>query len=353
MIGPSSSLALLMDGYLRLRNGKMGFGLLRYGPSLAGCRVAAVIDVADAGGDIRAITGIDSDVPIVATVGEARALGANTLVIAVATSGGILPDGYRASILEALANGLSLVNGLHGTYASDPEFAAALQPGATIWDVRVEPPGLASGRGLARHLGCRRVLTVGTDMAIGKMTASIELDLEARRRSLRSKFVATGQIGICISGDGVALDAVRVDFASAAIEALCLRDGPDRDVLWIEGQGSVLHPGSTAWMPLLRGAMPTDLVLVHRPGQTRLDGFGRENEFPFPPLTDVIALYETVAAAGPGMTRPNVRAIALNGAKLGSDVEVAAAIARVEAETGLPCDDVVRHGASKLFDAIW
>jgi uncharacterized NAD-dependent epimerase/dehydratase family protein len=349
VITSSSKLALLMEGYVRERNGKMGFGLLRYGARVAGCEVTCVVAPDEVGQDLRVLTGIDTDVPIVGSVEEARAMGADTLVLAVATSGGVLPENFRAHTIRALRSGMSLVNGLHGRYADIPEFAEALQPGATIWDVRLEPSGLRSGRGLAKDLPCRRVLTVGTDMAIGKMTASLELDLEARARGIRSKFLATGQIGICISGDGVPLDAVRVDFASGSIEMLCEKYGHDHDVLWVEGQGSALHPGSTAWISLLRGSMATDMILVHRFGQTVL-GNGLDS-FPIPPLPDVIRLYETAAAAGPGMPAAKVRAIALNCAGL-TDAEVVAAVAETEALTRLPSDDVVRNGASKLLNAL-
>lgn len=244
---------------------------------------------------------------------------------------------------------MNLVNGLHGRYNEDPEFAAALQPGAWIWDVRQEPTGLVSGRGRARGVSARRVLTVGTDMAIGKMTASLELDRVARARGLRSKFLATGQIGICISGDGVPLDAVRVDFASGSIEALCLKYGDDNDVLWVEGQGSALHPGSTAWMALLRGSMPTDLVLVHRANQTVVDQL---DDVAIPPLREVVAMYEAVAAASPSFPAAKVRAIALNCAKL-SPAEIDAACQAVEDETGITCADPVFHGADRLYDAIF
>jgi uncharacterized NAD-dependent epimerase/dehydratase family protein len=230
---------------------------------------------------------------------------------------------------------------------------------AWIWDVRTEPTGLFSGRGRARGLPARRVLTVGTDMAIGKMTASLELDRAARDRGLRSKFLATGQIGICISGDGVPLDAVRVDFASGSIEGLCMKYGHDHDVLWVEGQGSALHPGSTAWVPLLRGSMATDLVLVHRAGQKVLEGFGGSGgvgadgstEVVIPPLREVIALYEAAAAASPSFPAAKVRGIALNCARL-SPAEIDVACAEVEAETGLVCVDVVHHGAARLLTAI-
>ncbi len=418
MIVPANRLALLMTGFVRIRNGKMGFGLLRYSKNPIACVIAADevalpdssgfsgslgsaaslgssgdaktgqpdgVSVSVPGGrgqSLRALTGIDTAVPIVADVAAARALGADTLVIAVATSGGILPDGYRETILAALRSGMNVVNGLHGRYADDPEYQAALDPNAWIWDVRAEPTGLFSGRGRARALPARRVLTVGTDMAIGKMTASLELDRAARARGLRSKFLATGQIGICISGDGVPLDAVRVDFASGSIEGLCVKYGHDHDVLWVEGQGSALHPGSTAWVPLLRGSMATDLVLVHRAGQKVLDGFGPvlggadsgdrsfswcpgssggsgtsgvgadgSTEVVIPPLREVIALYEAAAAASPSFPAAKVRGIALNCARL-SPSEIDAACVEVEAETGLVCVDVVHHGAARLLEAI-
>jgi uncharacterized NAD-dependent epimerase/dehydratase family protein len=361
VIVPSNNLALLMSGFVRIRNGKMGFGLLRYSENPIACVIAAdEVDSFGGGQSLRSLTGIDTDVPIVADVAAARALGADTLVIAVATSGGILPDGYREAILVALRLGMNVVNGLHGRYADDPEYQAALAPHAWIWDVRREPMGLFSGRGRARALPARRVLTVGTDMAIGKMTASLELDRAARARGLRSKFLATGQIGICISGDGVPLDAVRVDFASGSIEGLCVKYGHDHDVLWVEGQGSALHPGSTAWVPLLRGSMPTDLVLVHRADQKVLEGFGSgvesagadgSTEVVIPPLGEVIALYEAAAAASPSFPAAKVRGIALNCARL-SPAEIDVACAEVEAETGLVCVDVVHHGAARLLEAI-
>ena len=346
MILPSNRLALLMHGHLRDRHGKMGFGLLRFSDA----EIVCVIDADHAGASLQEITGIASSAPIVANASEALALGADVLVVAVATSGGVLPGGYRDEILTALRGGMSLVNGLHGRYADDPEYAATRGEGAWIWDVRQEPKGLTSGRGLAATLACRRVLTVGTDMAIGKMTASLEMDRESRRRGLRSRMIATGQIGICIVGDGVPLDAVRVDFASGSIEAQVMKHGPTHDVLHIEGQGSALHPGSTAWVSLLRGSMPTDLILVHRAGQhallNGLDGFV------IPPLLDVVALYESVAGAGIGFPPAKVRAVALNCGHLATDEQAAEACEAVAIETGLVCVDVVREGASRLIDAV-
>jgi uncharacterized NAD-dependent epimerase/dehydratase family protein len=343
-IKPDTRLALLMHGSLSDGSGKMGLGLLRYSEA----QIAAVIDRERAGEDLPAITGIPRPAPIVATVAEAAQLGADTLIIGVAPLGGVLPSEWRAELQEALRAGMSLVNGLHSPLADDPVFAGLLHPDRFIWDVRREPPGLQNGLGRAAALPARRVLTVGTDMAVGKMTASLELTRAAQARGLRARFLASGQIGICIAGDGVALDAVRVDFASGAVEALTLRYGYDHDILFVEGQGSVLHPASTAWLPLMRGSCPTHLILTHRAGQ---ESIYRAPQVRIPPLPQVIALYEAVSSAAGAFPGAKVAGIALNTGHL--DAAAARdAVARTAAETGLPTADVVRDGADILLNAV-
>jgi uncharacterized NAD-dependent epimerase/dehydratase family protein len=217
-----------------------------------------------------------------------------------------------------------------------------------VWDVRVEPPGLGIGTGAAAHCAARRVLLVGTDMSIGKMTAGLELHAAAQARGLRSHFVATGQIGITISGGGVALDAVRVDFASGAIEREILAAG-DAEIIFVEGQGSLLHPASSATLPLLRGTMPTHLVLCHRAGQTHL---ARAPTVTIPPLGRVIELYRDLASACGAFARPLVPCVSLITAHLASDEEARRAADAIEEELGLPCDDPVRHGAARLLESL-
>jgi uncharacterized NAD-dependent epimerase/dehydratase family protein len=287
-------------------------------------------------------------VPVVASVEEAAALGADILVPAIAPPGGVLPPAWRVEIVDALRHGMSIVNGLHASMAADPEFAAAKAPEAFIADIRREPDNVRNGLGLARELACRRILTVGTDMAIGKMTVSLACDRAATDRGLRSSFAATGQIGICISGDGVALDAVRVDFASGAVEQLVERLASHAELVWVEGQGSVLHPASTAWLPLMRGSMPTHMILCHRAGQ---DTVARAPWVRIPPLAEVAKLYEQVAAAAGALPTANVVAVAVNTSHL-SDSEARDAIARIADETGLPATDPIRFGADILLDAV-
>ena len=334
-----------MHDTVGLPNGKMGYGLMRYGVA----PVVVVIDRAHAGGNLAELTGIPCGAPIVATVREALTYSPDTVVPAIAPPGGALPADWWADIKEAVGAGMSLVNGLHRPLANDPELAPLLQSGRFIWDIRQEPEGLDNGMGRAKELACRRVLFVGTDMACGKMTAALELHREALMRGMRSRFVATGQIGIAIAGEGVPLDSVRIDFATGAVEREVMRQGSEADVLWIEGQGSLLHPASTATLALMRGAVPTDLILVHRAGQQHI---ARSNEVRIPPLRDVIALNEQVCSAAGALPPARVRGIALNCGRM-SDEEVRTAVANTEFATGLAAADAVRPGgAAKLLDSL-
>jgi uncharacterized NAD-dependent epimerase/dehydratase family protein len=321
----------------------MGYGLMRYGVA----PVVVVIDRANAGRNLAALTGIPCNAPIVATVAEAVAFGPDALVPAIAPPGGALPLDWWEDVKAALAAGMSLINGLHRPLANDPEITSLLRADRFIWDIRKEPAGLDNGMSRATNLACRRVLFVGTDMACGKMTAALEMHREAMRRGLRSRFIATGQIGIAIAGEGVALDAVRVDFATGAVEGEVLRQGENAHVVWVEGQGSLLHPASTATLALMRGSVPTDLILVHRAGQAHI---ARSAEISIPPLRDVIALNESVCSAAGALPPAKVAAVALNCGHL-SDEDTARAVRDIESETGLPTADVVRPGgAARILD---
>lgn len=343
MLKPEHRVAILLHEGIKGINGKTGLALLRYSEAA----IAAVIDYESAGESLSQLTGIARDVPIVASVAEALAYTPNVLIIGIAPSGGALPEAWFAEVKQAVAAGVSVVNGLHTLLGS--EFKALLKEGQWIWDVRQEPANLSIGSGKARSLSCKRVLMVGTDMAVGKMSTGLELYKTARRRGLRCKFIATGQAGLMIAGDGVALDAVRVDFAAGAIEQQVMRFGKDNDILLIEGQGSLLHPGSTATLPLIRGSQPTELILVHRAGQTHIRNLP---DVPIPPLSEVVKLYESVATAAGAFAPTRVVAIALNTHHL-DEVAAREAVEKTQAETQLPCTDVVRFGAEMLLAAVF
>jgi len=337
-------LAILLHEGIRGPNGKTGLTLLRYSEA----QIVAVIDQECAGESLSQLTGIACDAPIVDSVASALAYEPDVLAIGIAPSGGILPDAWWQEVKQGVAAGLSVINGLHTPMAPDPQLQALLKDGQEIWDIRQEPAGLIVGSGKARTLASRRILTVGTDMSVGKMSASLELYRAARRRGIRSKFLATGQAGIMIAGDGIPLDAIRVDFAAGAVEQLLMRSGNDYELLIVEGQGSLLHPGSTATLPLIRGTQPTGLMLVHRAGQTHVRN---HDHVPIPPLLEVIRLYEAVACGGGAFGVVRVKAIALNTGHL-EEAAAQKAIAQVQEETGLPCTDAVRFGADLLLEAV-
>ncbi len=335
-------IAILLHEEIRGTHGKTGLSILRYSEA----PIVAVVDRDCAGKSLQELTGIKRDVPIVPSVAAALKYQPQVLVIGIAPKGGVLPEDYWHEIKDALLAGMSVVNGLHTPLATIPELKTLLKPGQIIWDVRKEPPNLEVASGLARTLSCRRVLTVGTDMSVGKMSTSLELHRASRLRGWRSKFLATGQTGLMLEGDGVPLDAVRVDFAAGAVEQMVMRYGKNYDIVHIEGQGSLLHPGSTATLPLIRGSQPTQMILVHRAGQTEV-----VSGVPIGQLSDVVRLYETVASAAGAFPAVPVVGIALNTGHLDESAALDA-IAHTEAQTGLPCTDAVRFGGGKLLDAV-
>lgn len=353
MLPADAPVVLLLHHGLDNLRGKTGLAMLRYrrGP------IPAVVDPAHGGASLQAITGLQRSTAVVASLREALPLLAEperaVAVVGLAPAGGVLPPELRADLVTALEAGLSLASGLHTPLAKDPDLASRLRPGAWIWDLRQEPEGLTVGSALAARLPGRRFLAVGTDMAVGKMSACLELQAAARQRGLDARFVASGQAGILISGGGVPLDAIRVDYAAGGVERAVLQAATGASagtLLLVEGQGSLCHPGSTATLPLLRGAQPTHLLLVHRAGQTSIRNVP---EIPIPPLPELIASLEALAALGrplPATEPPKVAAIALNTAHL-SAAEARQAIARIQEQTGLPCDDPVRHGGGPLLEA--
>lgn len=341
---PDSRIALLMHEGTQSTMGKTGLALLRFSQS----PIVAVIDYQGAGRSLYNLTGIDKPIPVVVSLAEALAYTPDVLAIGIAPSGGKLPEAWFQDIEQAVKAGLNIVNGLHTPMATHPALQPWLRDHQWIWDVRKEPEGLTVGSGQASQLACKRILTVGTDMSVGKMSATLELHRACLQRGLRSKVIATGQTNLMLGDDGVPLDAIRVDYASGAVEQQLMRYGPNYDFIFVEGQGSLLNPASTATLPLLRGTQPTHLVLVHRAGQSHIHNFPHVK---IPDLPSVISLYEQVTTAAGAFYPAKVVGIALNTGHL-TAAAAEEAIQFVEAQTRLPCADIFRTGADKLLAPI-
>ena len=276
---------------------------------------------------------------------EAASAGARTLILGIAGAGGKVGADLIEDAAAALEAGLNVASGLHERLRDQPRLAElAAARGLELFDVRDPPAGLSVGKGYPRP--GRRLLTVGTDCSVGKMYATLALTEALRQRGVAADFRATGQTGILIAGEGVAVDAVVADFISGAIEQLSPgRDDDGWDL--IEGQGSLFHPSfAGVSLGLLHGAQAEALVLCHEPGRAHMRGIpGR----PVPELAD--CLERNLEAAR--LTSPDVRAagICLNTSAM--DAETAQRLCSViEVQMGLPCTDPVRFGVESIIDQI-
>ena len=279
------------------------------------------------------------------TPAEAAAAGVRTMVVGVAPMGGALPEPWVAQCVEALEAGLDLASGLHTRLAAIPAVAeAARRTGRAVHDVREPPAGLPVGTGAPRS--GRRLLTVGTDCAVGKMFTALAITAELRARGHAADFRATGQTGIFIAGSGIPIDAVVSDFLSGSVEVLAPAADPDHwDV--IEGQGSLFHPAYAAVsLGLLHGAQAEALVLCHEAGRRVIDGCPGHA---LPEIATAIRANEEAAR----LTCPAARVvgIALNTRSLGTS-EAGAALAALEEAHGLPVVDPVRTGVGAIVDRL-
>jgi uncharacterized NAD-dependent epimerase/dehydratase family protein len=317
--------------------GKTLRGVMRYRRE----SVVAILDTTRAGET-------DDGVPIVGTVADALGFEPDTALVGVVTQGGHFPADWRALLKSCVEAQLDIENGLHVRLHEIPGLAElARDHDVELRDLR-EPPGdLSTATGANLAVDAKIVLTVGSDCAIGKMTATCELDLEARRRGLASVFVPTGQTGIAIAGWGIAVDAVVSDFLAGAAERLVVEGAGRGDLLWVEGQGAILHPiYSGVAVGLMHGSAPHLYVLCHELGRETVEGDATHS--PIPSLRELVDLHERMSLR----LRPaKVACIALN-TSFASEAEARDAIAAAEAETGLPADDPVRYGADRLVDAV-
>lgn len=323
---------LVFFGDVRTRmNAKTGLGIVHWAPD----RCVGQMKLAECS--------VESGLPDL-SVAEALALGVRTVVIGVAPTGGRLEDSWLPPLLELARAGVDIAAGLHSRLSDTPELVrAASEGGAKLIDARVPPADLPCGTG-ARRTG-RRLLTVGTDCAVGKMYSSLALHRELLERSVNATFRATGQTGILIAGEGIPIDAVVADFIAGAAEML----SPDNtDDHWdvIEGQGSLIHPGyAGVTLGLIHGSQPDALLLCHDVDRTMVKDVG--GQFPIPALDEFI---ETVLSAA-RLTNPECICVGVSvNASTLDEQERSRYMAEWRQRTGLPVVDPVATGISPIAD---
>lgn len=340
----NARLAIYAPDALGKESSKTAEGVLRYAQN----PVVAVIDKSQSGKTVRQVTCIPSDAPVVESIQASLQYKPEALLLGTAWSGGELPEQWKPDIIEAIANGMDIINGLHDFLADDPNVAAAAkQHGRKLIDVRRPPEKLPVGTASAMKTDCFIVLTVGSDCSVGKMTTSLEIQKVAQARGKKAAFVATGQTGIMICGAGVAIDRVIGDFMAGAVEEMIMQLAPGNEYVLVEGQGSIVHPSfSGVTLSLIHGSCPQAMVLCHNASRKNLKADGIDQELL--PLPELVSIYERIASY---MRPSKVVAIALNTFRM-SEEEAAKVIAETEKNVGLPTCDPVRQGADKLFDAI-
>jgi uncharacterized NAD-dependent epimerase/dehydratase family protein len=277
------------------------------------------------------------------TPAAAAARGARALVVGVANPGGVIPESWVSALAEALEARHDIVAGMHSRLNDMPVLAAAAaRLRRRLIDVRTPPPGIGVASGVKRS--GRRLLTVGTDCALGKKYTALAVTRGLQARGVDAQFRATGQTGIMIAGEGMPIDAVVADFAAGAAEALSPAAAPAHlDV--IEGQGSLFHPSYAAVsLALLHGSQPDLFIVCHDPARTHILGH------PGFPLPSIEAVIEQTLAMG-RLTNPAIRCagVSLNTHAL-SAADADAEIARTMARLGLPAADPIRGGAA--FEAL-
>ncbi|GAA0645816.1 DUF1611 domain-containing protein [Salarchaeum japonicum] len=321
---------------------KTAVGVMRYGDH----EVVAVVDRDNAGKRVNDLIDDVPDAPVVASMSEVEDE-VDGLLIGIAPIGGGFDESWRPDVRNALERGLEVVSGLHYFLAEDDEFARlAAEHGGELWDVRKPSPDLTVADGVADEVSAEVVLTVGTDCSVGKMTTTLELVAAAEDAGYDAAFVPTGQTGIMIAGWGNPIDRVVSDFTAGAVEEMILEVGDDHDVVFVEGQGSIVHPAySAVTCGILHGSMADKLVLCHEHDRDSVHGYDQE----LPPLPEYVSLYESLAAP---VHETEVVAGALNTRGVDGDDAAREAVESYADTIDVPATDPVRFGMDEVLDDI-
>ena len=333
-------IVILAHDVLLETHGKTARGVYYYSPH----KIVAIVDRAHGGMDASQLLGGRS-VKIYHSLGEIKE-DYDALLIGSSPIGGKMPEEWRDEIKLALSQGKNVISGLHDFLSEDEEFRKiAERSGAKIWDVRKPPRKMHVADGSGRF--ANTVLVAGTDCAVGKMITAIQLTRDARKRGINAGFIATGQTGIMIGADaGVVIDRVPGDFMAGVMEEMVKEVAKKRDVIFVEGQGSLSHPAySGVTLAILHGSYPKKIIIAHDP--KRVHHFGYP-DFKIPPLKWHIEMHEKLSSSVSG---GKVVGIAIDGERM-SDEEIEKYKDFVENEYDLPAEDVFHNGAERLLKAV-
>ena len=337
----SGKCVVFAEGCFGLFTSKVAASFLRYRSGTC----LGVIDSTKKGQTVRQVLGYGGDLPVVSHVDELLEGKPSVMIIGKGLHSAQLPEGWKPHILAAMNRGLHIVNSIHYRLSDDADLARAAKANKVhIWETK-EPPPLDLNMARTLDLDCFIAHTCGSDSNIGKKTTGLQITEEANRRGIKCGFAATGQTGMMISCNGIAIDGVPSDFVAGAVEKVVLDAAPDNEWVVLEGQGSLNHIGASGIaLALLHGGLPHALVFCHRLGLERTKVWNT----PIRPLSQLIRLNEDLTV----FERPaKVVAVSINSAGF-SDAEYEQEVRGLESELGLPVSDPCRRGAAKIVDAL-
>lgn len=346
---PAGTTAIVYcEGQFGEQDGKTANGLVRHSEKY---EILSVIDSTHAGADAgMLLDGTANGIPILGGLATAIAHAGHVpdyLICGVAPADGLLSADQRTVLLDGIARGMHIINGLHEFLTDDAEFvAAALLAGVTITDIRrpKDKKDLHLFSGRIFDVTSPRITILGTDGAIGKRTTATILVRALNERGIHAVMVGTGQTTIIQGGRyGVALDALVPQFCSGEVEnqVVAAFEGEHPDVIIVEGQGALSHPAYITSAHILRGSQPEGVIVQHAPGRTVLGDFPM---VAMPTVTSEIALIEAFADT-------RVIGVTVNHENLSAD-QLAGAIDEIELDTGLPATDPLTRPLSELVEMV-
>lgn len=331
------SIAILTEGHSTPFHAKTAMSLVRYREK----DVAAIVDSCADSPTSQSLFGFGGEIPIVSSVGDVAK--SDAMYIGIASRGGKIPSDWRPIILAAIQHEMDIVSGLHEFISDDEEFVfQAQKSGSRLIDVRKNAfKETASGYDFPKN--CVRIHTVGHDCSVGKMVTALEIQRGLVKCGADAKFLATGQTGIMIEGEGVPVDCVVADFINGSAEDL-VRRNQNHDFVLVEGQGSLSHPSfSAVTVGLLHGCAPNGLVYCYEAGRQNVKGL----DIALPDKQKQLETYLTLANL---RQECELIGVAVN-TRYQTPEEANSEIANAEEAFGVPACDVYRAGAEKLIEA--
>jgi uncharacterized NAD-dependent epimerase/dehydratase family protein len=343
-----STAVVYCEGQFGQPDGKTANGLVRHSEKY---EILGIVDSVRAGLDAGTVLdGTPNGIPVLENLERAidsAGFVPDYLIFGVAPADGMLSLSQRLVLLDGIARGMHIINGLHEFLNDDVEFvAAAILADVTITDIRrpKEKKELHLFSGRIFDVTCPRIAVLGTDGSIGKRTTATLLVQALNARGIKAVMVGTGQTALIQGGKyGVALDAVVPQFCSGELEhqVVAAFEGEDPDVIIVEGQGALSHPAYLTSAYILRGSRPAGVILQHAPKRTMLGDFPT---MPMPTAASELKLIETFADT-------KVIGITVNHEDMTPD-EIGEAIDELELELGLPATDPLTRPLDQLVDMV-